>query len=279
MAKFAYYNAKNLNTSHTPFKLNYDYHLCVSFEENTNLCSWSKLAHKLSAELQDLMTVCQENLHYAQDLQKWAHNKGVKLRSYAPGDKVWLNSKYIKTKRNQMFETMFFWLFQVLHLIEKQTYKLELPKQWRIHNIFPVLLLEQDTTKRERVDKWVMKLELEAGNSKEYKIEAIWDSAVYVSKLWSGQLPGLYYLVTCKEYPKEKNTWEPLSAVHQLKTLINSFYKNQPEKSAATSSPINSVPPMARSTVKPTSLKRKRGRSAGSVSKHEKNWVLDTCNI
>ena len=46
------------------------------------------------------MTVCQKNLHHAQKLQKRAYNKGVKARSYALGEKVWLNSKYIKTKQN-----------------------------------------------------------------------------------------------------------------------------------------------------------------------------------
>ena len=45
------------------------------------------------------MIVCRENLYYAQELQKQAHNKRVKSRSYAFGEKVWLNSKYIKTKR------------------------------------------------------------------------------------------------------------------------------------------------------------------------------------
>ena len=46
------------------------------------------------------MTVCQENLHHAQELQKQAHNKGVKPKNYALYDKVWLNNKYIKTKQN-----------------------------------------------------------------------------------------------------------------------------------------------------------------------------------
>ena len=54
------------------------------------------------------MTVCRENLHHAQELQKRAHDKGVKPRSYAPGDKVWLNSKYIKTKQNRKLEAKFF---------------------------------------------------------------------------------------------------------------------------------------------------------------------------
>ena len=65
MAEFAYNNAKNASTSYTSFELNCGYHPCISFEEDTNPRSWSKTADKLSAELQELMTVCRENLHHA----------------------------------------------------------------------------------------------------------------------------------------------------------------------------------------------------------------------
>ena len=75
------------------------------------------------------MTVCWKNLYHAQGLQKQAHDKGVKPKSYAPGDKVWLNSKYIKTKWNRKLEVKFFRPFRVLHPVSKQAYKLELPKK------------------------------------------------------------------------------------------------------------------------------------------------------
>ena len=88
------------------------------------------------------MIVCRKNLYYAQELQKRAHDKGVKPRSYAPGKKVWLNSKFIKTKRNRKLEAKFFRLFRVFHPIEKQAYKLKLPKKWRIHDVFYLLLLK-----------------------------------------------------------------------------------------------------------------------------------------
>ena len=68
MAEFAYNNAKNSSTGHTPFKLNCVYHPCVSFEENTDPHFQLKLADKLSTKLQDLMTVCRENLHHAPEL-------------------------------------------------------------------------------------------------------------------------------------------------------------------------------------------------------------------
>ena len=92
------------------------------------------------------MIVYQENLHHAQKLQKRAHNNGVKLWSYTSGKKVWLNSKYIRTKHNQKLEVKFFGLFQVLHLVGEQVYKLGLFKKWEICDVFHMSLLEQETT-------------------------------------------------------------------------------------------------------------------------------------
>ena len=88
MAEFIYNNAKNVSTSHTLFELNCGYYLHMSYKEDINLYFKSKSANELLAELEELMTVCRENLYHAQELQKQAYNKGVKPRSYAPNDKV-----------------------------------------------------------------------------------------------------------------------------------------------------------------------------------------------
>ena len=58
-----------------------------------------------------MITICQENLYNAQKLQKQVMNKGVKCKSYAFDNKVWLNNKYIKTQQNQKLEAKFFGLF------------------------------------------------------------------------------------------------------------------------------------------------------------------------
>ena len=93
----------------------------------------------------------------------------------------------------------------MLHLVGKQAYKLELSKKWRIYDVFYVSLLEQNTTRKEQVDKNVTELEFNNGNSEAYEVEAIKDSAVYAKKL-KGHLSSLYYLVAWKGYPKEENT-------------------------------------------------------------------------
>ena len=79
----------------------------------------------------------------------------------------------------------------MLHPVGKQAYKLELPKKWRIHDVFHVSLLEQDTTKKGRVNDTQLDFEFEAGDDdKEYEVDGIRDSAVYARES-AGQLPGL----------------------------------------------------------------------------------------
>ena len=250
MAEFAYNNAKNASTGHTPFELNCGYHPCVSYKEDLDPRSKSKTAEELSSELRNLMAVCQQNLHHAQELQKRAHDKGVKPRSYAPGDKVWLSSKYLRTKRNRKLEAKFLGPFRVLHPVGKQAYKLKLPKKWRIHKVFYVSLLEQDTTKKGRVNDTQLNFEFEAGDDKEYEVDGIRDSAVYARES-AGQLPGLYYLVSWKGYPEEENTWEPALAIQHLQRLITANHKDNPKKPTATSIPVDTALPIDRPIASP----------------------------
>ena len=88
MAEFAYNKSKNASTGHTPFELNFGYHPRMSYKEKVDPRSQSKSANELSEELRELMIVCRENLYYAQEHQKQAHDKGVKPWSYAVSEKV-----------------------------------------------------------------------------------------------------------------------------------------------------------------------------------------------
>ena len=93
-----------------------------------------------------------------------------------------MNSKYIKTKKNNKLESKFFEPFRVLHAVEKQAYKLELPIKWKIDNVFHMSLLKQNTTKKEQVDNKALpkpEKKFKIGDDKEYKVETIINSTVY----------------------------------------------------------------------------------------------------
>ena len=201
----------------------------------------------------------------------------MKPQSYAPGKKVWLNSKYMKTKRNRKLGAKFFAPFWILHLVGKQVYKLDPPTIWKIHDIFYVSLLEQNTTRKGRMNELFPEPEPEfdAGNNKEYEVEAIIDNAVYTKEA-ERHLPGLYYLISWKDYPEEESTWEPFSAVMYLRKIISTFHKDHLEKSTATSFPLDFTPPMAKPSVKlqvKLSAKQKQSRPTGST-KRAKEWDI-----
>ena len=98
MAKFAYNNTKNASTGYMPFELNCGYYSCIFFEEDINLYPQLKSADKLLAELQDLMTICQENLTTLKSFRNKLTIKALSLKAMPFSNKIWLNSKYIKTK-------------------------------------------------------------------------------------------------------------------------------------------------------------------------------------
>ena len=110
-------------------------------------------------------------------------------------------------------------------------------------------------------------------------MEVIRDSVVYAGESESGHLPGLYYLVSWKKYPKKMNTWELISAIQHLRKLISSFHKDYADK------PITTSPPMAWSTVnllvkqkwwQPTEYAKKRAKWDDKKEAIRRN--LSQCN-
>lgn len=64
MAEFAYNNTKNASIGRISFQLNCDYYFWLSYKKDIDLYSKLKSAEKLSAELQELMIICQKNLYF-----------------------------------------------------------------------------------------------------------------------------------------------------------------------------------------------------------------------
>ena len=62
--------------------------LLFFLKDKCNIYFRFSLAKELAIKLKDLINVCCQNLLYAYKLQNWAHDKGVKPRSYVSDEKV-----------------------------------------------------------------------------------------------------------------------------------------------------------------------------------------------
>lgn len=75
-------------------------------------------------------------------IKKKRKNKSVKSKSYTSYKNVKFKEKYIKPKKNHKMKKKFFLPFFVLHIIEKQVYKLKFLENKKIYDLFHVLLLK-----------------------------------------------------------------------------------------------------------------------------------------
>lgn len=234
VAEFAYNNARNSTTGISPFEANLGYSPRMSWDEDVDPKSRSRAAVDNAKHLATLMGVCKEAILAAQETQATYANRHRKSREYSVGDYVWLNTKYIRTKRNRKLEFKNFGPFLITHVIGKQSYRLKLPDRWRIHNVFHVSLLEKDSSKQGEVNPRLEDMEFDEGDAPEYVVADIKDSAVF-DPGDDGTPGGLYYLVHWEGYPDSEDTWEPHAGVSHLRKLLGEFHKDHPNKPTAES--------------------------------------------
>ena len=240
MAEFAYNNSKNASTGLSPFEVMTGYSPRMTFEEPSDPRAKSVSAKAHARHLDNLMEVCNEALLAAQQHQKTFVDKHSKPIQFAVGDYVWLRGKNIRTKRNRKLEWKAFGPFEILKKHGDQAYKLDLPKRWRIHDVFHVSLLEP-SKEGERASTHPAEPKYEAGDIEieedgedEYTVEGILDSKVFDTDKAPDQPQGndygLFYLVKWEDYDESESTWEPASHVKHLRGTLRAFHREYPDK-------------------------------------------------
>ena len=205
----------------------YGYNPRMSFEDDPDRRSRSQPAEDHAKHLQGVMVAMQEELVRSQTDQEKYYNRKAKDISFEVGEKVWLNRRNIRTKRpSRKLDWKMIGPFKVIERFGKNAYKLDLPLNYRIHNVFHVSLLEKDPTKGEPP------LDIEVNEEgREYVAEAVRDSCVFKEGEMDEKSPtGLYYLVHWKDLPESENTWEPASQIRHLKKVVREFHSANPDK-------------------------------------------------
>ncbi|KAJ8324255.1 hypothetical protein O5D80_8742 [Batrachochytrium dendrobatidis] len=223
LAEFAYNNLEHASIRSSPFLATYGYHPRIEFptllESSINVPS----AQERIQHIQQNLALLKENLEKAKsDYKHFSDRNKVAEPVFTPGELVWLLARNIKTTRpSKKLDYQRLGPFRVIEPIGTLAYRLELPKDIRIHPVFHVSLLEKHQ-QNEFADRQIIPPPpVIVENHLEYEVEKILDS-----KIVKGQL---HYLVDWKGYTINDRSWEPVENISAPDKLAE-FHSANPSK-------------------------------------------------
>ena len=149
--------------------------------------------------------------------EKWKRNTGFK--PYKPGEQVWLEGTHLHTTHpTRKLRPKRYGPFKVLRTIGEVSYQLELPTQWKIHDVFHAKLLHPYVeTEEYGINFQEPPPDLIEGEE-EWEVEQILDERK------QGQTQ--QYLVQWKGYSSAHDSWEPIAGIN-ASDLIADFHKRK----------------------------------------------------
>jgi len=211
--EFTHNNCGYTDWTRTPFKLIYgisplailltfESTMFPSVEEQLNSLSWSR-QEALAAH--ELAWVCMAD--------RFKQN----VRPFCKEQMVWLDAKNLKTPYHSKFAPKWEGPFKIKDVLGPLMYRLELPKQWEIHNVFYAsLLLPFNTTDVHR-PSFTNPLPDLIDGEEEYEVEPI-----LKHQKW-GQ--GYQYLTRWKGYSSADDKWEPAASITNTDKFLSKYKK------------------------------------------------------
>lgn len=204
LAEFNYNNQEQSSTGFSPFYANYGRHPNAGLTPRS--IAKEKGCGEFVTQMDEVIEETQSALQKVAEDMKRFHDvhKGESL-NLKPGDKVLVENINIKTRRPmKKLGDKRFGPVEVLKKIGTSTYKLKIPRGWKIHDVFNKVLLtkyhEPEFTCQKKEPPPLPDL---IDNQEEFEVEAILDSKKKTPsnvQKKMGYTSGIWYLVRWKGY-------------------------------------------------------------------------------
>jgi len=226
LAEFAYNNSTHSATQVSPFFANYGYNPHASISLDVSIPD--PRAHDFAHDLSELHQYLQDELAVAQSQYRTPANR---LRTptpdeFAPGTRVWLNARNIRTTRpSKKLDHKRLGPFVIERKISDSAFRLALPRSMRfLHPVFHVSLLSLYRPNSIRNRTQPPPPPVEVDGQSEYEVAAILDSVRRGKKVlyrvqWSGY-----------ENTSEATTLEPLANLGNAQQMVADFHQRYPNK-------------------------------------------------
>ena len=213
-AEFAHNQWPNATTQKTPFELIMGY---------TPKLEWNLLPSQVPAveeRLGKLEEIRQEAFRHILKAQTVLHirKKGSKcFKPYQEGNQVWIKDTNLKTLYpTAKLGPKHYGPFKILKQMSPAVYQVEIPKHWKIHNVFHANLITPYKETELHGPNFTRPPPDLVDWEEEYEVEKIIDMKQM------GQRCKMHYLVKWKGYPTSGNSWEPQENI-RTDELIKEF--------------------------------------------------------
>lgn len=202
-----------------------DYYPKMSYKHNIDKRSASESANSNITRYKKTLAFLKRKLAIAQEHQAKLFNKHATEQLYNMNKWVYLDCQNIKmTWPNQKLDWKFIEPFQILKKYSKNVYWLNLPANFKFHDVFHISLLEKNLLDRE-IDLTTIDIDASVKSQDEYVVENIIDSQIFnKNKIQNRASVGLYYLIHWINQLKSERTWEHVTSVKYLKRFISQFH-------------------------------------------------------
>jgi hypothetical protein len=147
--------------------------------------------------------------------------KGTNYKPYQEQDRVWLKGTNLKTTHpTAKLAPKRYGPFTITKRISDVVFQLELPHQWKIHNVFHASLLTPYVETELHGPNFTEPPPEIIKNDPEFEVEQI------IGSRWVGKKKSLQYKIRWKGYSPAHDSWEPVAQVHAPE-LIKRFQKTR----------------------------------------------------
>ena len=217
VAEFVHNNWPSETTRKSPFHILMGYHPRADWTDNRSPIP------QVTTRLEQL----KEARNKAQELMKKAQLSWVKHRDtpkYKEGDQVWLEGRHLRTNQpTAKLAPRRHGPFPIIQVMSPVNYRLKLPTQWSIHDVFHIdLLTPYRETPTHGANYQRPPPDLIEG-VEEFEVEKVLDSRRY------GRGRKLQYLIKWKGYPDSDNQWVNWDDATGSLDAIQDFKKLNPD--------------------------------------------------
>ena len=254
MVEFAMNNSKHASLQKTPFFLNYGTDpltpLMVEVIKHNKTCA---AAVQFTESRKQAFEYAMRQLTVARDRYKSYKDLNRKDTQYNIGEKVLLSTTNINRhgQKDKLFPT-FIGPFDIIDKVNDAAYKLQLPDNLKIHNVFHVSLLQPYRSNRYQPPP----LPIDVDGELEYEVEQILFHRDKKHKRGTSR----EYYIKWLGFGPEHCTWESEASVKNAKELVDEYWQNQERLKIATDKRMQTRQANKNSRYQPDTTASKRHR-------------------